>query len=369
MANGTTLKPTGIPAAFAWMLCLVTVLGCSSPSPTVRIAFAPDPAIQKYNKVHIVPPSEDSRHLQLRVLTRLRSLGFEADVVERAKELYDRQGSGFLITSNGHVLTCAHVISGRGQATAWLSGVRYRAEVVKVDVQNDLALLRIAMTNEPPVVPLGLSSKTNDTMGKDVFTIGFPMTDILGSAPRLTKGVISATVGLQDNPDYLQISAAIQPGNSGGPLFNEAGEVIGIVNSTLNPIAVMRRTGGNLPQTVNFALKGAVIEKFLERAQVVPRAKSLEAVSPPMDSLQKSVALLSAGWTAEGDAQKEMVCRFGYATTSRSQLKLKFFAIEFSDLKSGKSLFRTGSLAEDRDKPEDVMLDAVFKKVQHAFKP
>lgn len=353
-----------------WMSCLLTMLGCSSPSPTIRIAFAPDPSIQKYNKVHILPPVTDSRHLQFRVLTRLRALGFDADIVERASGLYDQQGSGFLITSNGHVLTCAHVLAGKQEATVWLSGARHRAELVKVDEENDLALLRIPLTNKPPGTPLRFSTKTNDVMGKEVFTIGFPMSDILGNAPRLTKGLVSATVGLKDDPNHLQISAAIQPGNSGGPLLNEAGEVMGVVKSTLNPLAVMNRTGGSLPQNVNFAVKGSVIERFLERAQIAPEKKPSETSDVPLDTVKNSVALISCGWVAEGEEVKhEMVCRFLYAITSRTELKLKFFVIEFTDLKSGKSLFRTGSQTTDRDKPEDVMLDLAFKEVQRSFKP
>jgi hypothetical protein len=196
------------------------------------------------------------------------------------------------------------------------------------------------------------------------------MSEILGTAPRLTKGLVSAAVGLKDDPNHLQISAAIQPGNSGGPLLNEAGEVMGIVNSTLNPLAIMNRTGGSLPQNVNFAVKSSVIERFLERAQSTPEKNPPETPDVPLDTVKNSVALVSGGWVAEGEGVKhEMVCRFAYAITSRTELKLKFFAIEFTDLKSGKSLFRTGSQSTDRDKPEDVMLDVAFKEVKRAFKP
>lgn len=353
-----------------WLSCLVALLGCSSPSPKIRISFAPDPSIQKYNKVHVLPPANDARHLQFRVLTRLRALGFDANIVENTRGLYDQQGTGFLISTNGHVLTCAHVLTGRKEATVWLSGVRHRAELVKVDESNDLALLRIPLTEKSSVTPLRFSMKTNDVMGKEVFTIGFPMSEMLGTEPRLTKGIISASVGLRDNPDYLQISAAIQPGNSGGPLFDDAGEVMGVVNSTLNPLAVMRRTAGSLPQNVNFAVKSSVIKGFLERAQITSASRPPDAPNVPVDVVRKSVALIRGGWAAEGEeAKPEMVCRFTYAVTSHTELKLKYFAIVFFDPHSGKSLFRTGTPSGEGDKPEDVMLDTTFKEVQRAFKP
>lgn len=252
----------------------------------------------------------------------------------------------------------------------WLSEVRHRAELVKVDESNDLALLRIPLTEKSSVTPLRFSTKTNDVMGKEVFTIGFPMSEMLGTEPRLTKGIISASVGLRDNPDYLQISAAIQPGNSGGPLFDDAGEVMGVVNSTLNPLAVMRRTAGGLPQNVNFAVKSSVIKSFLERAQITSASRAPDAPNVPVDVVKNSVALIRGGWAAEGEEVKpEMVCRFTYAVTSRTELKLKYFVIDFTDLHSGKSLFRTGIPSGEGDKPEDVMLATAFKEVQRTFKP
>lgn len=364
-------NPSGLRVnMICWLSCLVALLGCSSPSPKIRISFAPDASIQKYNRVHVLPPANDPRHLQFRVLTRLRAQGFDASIVESAKGLYYRQGTGFLISTNGHVLTCAHVLAGRKEATVWLSGVRHRAELVKVDESNDLALLRIPLTEKSSVAPLHLSTRTNDVMGKEVFTIGFPMSEMLGIEPRLTKGIISASVGLKDNPDYLQISAAIQPGNSGGPLFDETGEVMGVVNSTVNALAVMRRTAGGLPQNVNFAVKGSVIKSFLERAKITTASRAPDAPNMPVDVVKNSVTLIRGGWVAEGEeARPEMVCRFSYAVTSRTELKLKYFVVDFTDLHSGKSLFRTGIPSSESDKPEDVMLDTAFKEVQRAFKP
>jgi S1-C subfamily serine protease len=91
-------------------------------------------------------------------------------------------------------------------------------------------------------------------LGEESFVIGFPLTDQLGSDHKVTTGTISALSGSQGDSRLLQFSAPVQPGNSGGPLFNSHGEVVGVVVSTLSAWQSLR-SGGPLPQNVNFAIK------------------------------------------------------------------------------------------------------------------
>ncbi|MDY7037952.1 MAG: serine protease [Thermodesulfobacteriota bacterium] len=127
--------------------------------------------------------------------------------------------------------------------------------MVDTDKEKDLALLKIKACQKLVLQPLPISKDTVYKMGQDVYTIGFPLSDILGNSPRLNKGLVSSAVGLKDNPDHLQISVETQSGNIGSPLLNENGSVVGIIQGTLNPMNVLARTGGNLPQNVNFAAK------------------------------------------------------------------------------------------------------------------
>jgi S1-C subfamily serine protease len=101
-------------------------------------------------------------------------------------------------------------------------------------------------------------------LGDSVFTIGFPNTDLQGVAPKLTKGEISSLAGIRDNPRYFQISVPVQPGNSGGALVDERGNVVGIVASRLNDVATYEASGA-LPQNVNYAVKGGLVYNFLSR--------------------------------------------------------------------------------------------------------
>jgi len=136
-------------------------------------------------------------------------------------------GSGFLLTSDGYILTNEHVIKGAEQISVRLSDQRvYRGEVVGVDPRTDVAVLKIETEEELPTVVFGDSDRIR--VGEWALAIGNPF----GLDRTLTVGVISATgranVGIEDYEDFIQTDASINPGNSGGPLLNIYGEVIGI---------------------------------------------------------------------------------------------------------------------------------------------
>jgi hypothetical protein len=177
-------------------------------------------------------------------------------------------GSGFLV-GPGLVLTNHHVVAGcarlqvrndrKQQATA---------RVVADDPRRDLALLSV-----PPGAGTPLVFRDGPVVerGEGVVTYGFPLSGLLGSGPTLTTGDVSALSGIHDNPLHLQISAPVQPGNSGGPLLDRNGHVIGVVVSKLNALRVARLTGGDVPQNVNFAIKGTEALAFLEEHDAKPQ--------------------------------------------------------------------------------------------------
>jgi len=173
-------------------------------------------------------------------------MGFEVVLLKKDQRI-EPQGSGFVISRNGHILTCAHLLTDKKDATVWISGKRYEADIINQDLQKDLAILKIRSPADIVFKPLSLTKTDKISMGQDVFTMGFPMSKVLGNAPRLTKGLINSTVGLKDNPDQSQVSAKTQPGNSGYPLFNDHMEVIVLITSTLNPLDVTAQSRG-LPQ-------------------------------------------------------------------------------------------------------------------------
>ena len=163
------------------------------------------------------------------------------------------------------------------------SGV-FPAVVVRVDETNDLALLKVAGEFKP------LCVATNDVqLGDPVFTIGFPDIDLQGTEPKYTDGKISSLTGIKDDPNEYQVSVPVQPGNSGGPLVDLAGNVKGVIVARLNDFAALRSMG-SLPQNVNYAVKGNLLRDFLvsrrklncrcRRRRLAPDRRLPSSVSP-----------------------------------------------------------------------------------------
>src|SRR5262249_10175482 len=232
----------------------------------------------------------DMRDVTPRVFGRLRQAGFDATLVSSNAPLLG-QGSGFVVSPEGHILTCAHVVGSLNSATAWINGRRYPCNVIARDTNIDLAILHVE-NDHLPFRPMPFAADTHYALGQDVFTMGFPLAEVLGSEPRLNKGLLSATVGIDDDPKFVQVSAAIQPGNSGGPLLNARGETIGVVSATLNPLAVAAQTG-DLPQNVNFAIKADTVRQFLEKNHIPLPATGTD--DQGFEGVKKSLALVRAG--------------------------------------------------------------------------
>jgi S1-C subfamily serine protease len=168
-------------------------------------------------------------------------------------------GTGFFISSEGHIVTNAHVVAGCSvaQATAGM-GLQADARVLTRDTANDLALLKV------DAKPTGYGHlRTGVRTGENIFAFGFPLYGLLATTGNFTVGNVSAVAGLGDDTRYLQISAPIQPGNSGGPVLDENGNVVGVVVAKLNVLKVASAID-DVPQNVNFAIKASVLNNFLE---------------------------------------------------------------------------------------------------------
>ncbi|WP_372623733.1 S1C family serine protease [Falsiroseomonas sp.] len=176
-------------------------------------------------------------------------------------------GTGFVIAP-GRALTNHHVVNEcRGLRLRNAAGTEAPVRVLASDRERDLALLEVPENVGPP---LAFRREGSLRRGEGVVTYGFPLAGLLSSGPTLTTGEISALAGLGDNQRQFQISAPVQPGNSGGPLLDMAGNVVGVIVSKLNAQRVAQRTG-DIPQNVNFAVKGSEALEFLRRHGVTPR--------------------------------------------------------------------------------------------------
>jgi S1-C subfamily serine protease len=178
-----------------------------------------------------------------------------ADAETRAR----RVGTGFFITDNGYLLTCFHVVNNAASIEVGTTRGLFSAELVQSDPDKDVALLKVTGTFSS----LPLASSNSVELGEPVFTIGFPDPTLQGWQPKLTRGEISSLDGAQDDPDEYQISVPVQPGNSGGALMNEHGNVVGIVASQLKAWVALAATGV-LPENVNYAIKSSCARTLLD---------------------------------------------------------------------------------------------------------
>lgn len=142
-------------------------------------------------------------------------------------------GSGIAIGTN-YIATNHHVVDGATNLYVFFPDTeqQYKAEVLRTDEENDLAIIRISDTSFGGFkdIKYGYKLDTED-VGVDVFVLGYPLVTTMGTEIKLTTGVVSSCSGFQGNQSQYQISAPVQPGNSGGPLFNDDGDLIGIVSA------------------------------------------------------------------------------------------------------------------------------------------
>ena len=146
---------------------------------------------------------------------------------------------------------------------------------MKVDAANDLALLKA----EGRFAALPAVASRGMRLGSTVATVGFPNVGLQGFAPKLARGEIAALSGAQDDARHFQISVPVQPGNSGGALVEERGNVVGVVSAKLSARAALAATGA-LPENVNYAVKSSFLLSFLESVpEVSARLEKMAALS------------------------------------------------------------------------------------------
>ena len=173
-----------------------------------------------------------------------------------------RSGSGtaFVISESGHLITNHHVITGCETITFQLPGeTAIEASVIASNPEFDLALLKANLRAHPAE----FRSQNRLRLGDEIVVYGFPLLGDLSSQGNITSGVVSALTGLNDDLSTFQISAQIQPGNSGGPVFDRYGGVIGVVVSMIND-EYFAQQSGTIPQNINFAITANITRAFLE---------------------------------------------------------------------------------------------------------
>ncbi len=177
----------------------------------------------------------------------------------KQKEHYSSSGTGFRVDKKGMLITNYHVVKG-------CSDVKVNGNKVVVkstDSRNDLALLQGSPSSLIPYFRAGRSVR----LGDDIIIAGYPLQSVLGSGLNVTTGTVASLSGLGNNTSRMQITAPINSGNSGGPVFDNSGRIVGVVVSKINTTKAREILGEDI-QGANFAIKGSVVRSFLDMNDV-----------------------------------------------------------------------------------------------------
>jgi S1-C subfamily serine protease len=179
-------------------------------------------------------------------------------------------GSGIVVSNAGLVVTNAHVVKEcTAIRVANQSSGASAASLLAIDEIADLALLR----TELKLTEAATIRDRPVRVGEEIVVLGYPLRGILGTGIIVSEGIVSAARGLLDDSSQMQISAPVQPGNSGGPVLDTSGHIAGIVVAKLDAL-MMAQTTGDIPQNVNFAIKSSAVRQFLDSHGVRYRAGS-----------------------------------------------------------------------------------------------
>ena len=213
-------------------------------------------------------------------------------------------GTGFFISKMGHVMTNAHVVQNCNKVTIGdNANKQVPAEIINTDRSNDLALLKLSTLEMASVeskslvqklgivvVPLaseGLLRSEDVRLGEKVLVAGYPFGDAFSNTIKVTTGVVSATRGPGDDSGEFQLDAAVQPGNSGGPIYDRSGNIVGIVVARLNKQMFKS-------ENVNFGIKASSVRQFL-KSSGFPSKKSdrtEEKSNEQLSEIAKNQALM-----------------------------------------------------------------------------
>jgi S1-C subfamily serine protease len=196
-------------------------------------------------------------------------------------------GSGFFVDSRGYIATNYHVVEDATDLQVEFirngQNQTYKAEIVQTDKQNDVAIIKVIDNSFKPFIKIPYNFKqTISDVGTNVFTLGYPLIQIMGNEVKFTDGKISAKTGFQGDISSYQISIPIQAGNSGGPLFDYDGNLIGITSAGVNKM---------IADNANYAIKSTYLKNLLDVLPITVKLPDDKTIST--QTLTEKIKILS----------------------------------------------------------------------------
>ena len=183
------------------------------------------------------------------------------DSSPREKEIRPiSSGSGFFVNEDGFIVSNYHVVERCQYVRAVKDGDLLNVKVLASDIINDLIVGKVEDLSSSDFLPL---SENGAFLGDNVIAAGYPLAGTLSDDLKVTRGIVSSMSGMNNNYSEYQIDAAVQSGNSGGPLIDASGNVVGVVVSQINKYAVLQQRQ-IIPENVNFAVKSQNVAVFLD---------------------------------------------------------------------------------------------------------
>ena len=261
-------------------------------------------------------------------------------LLEEAKKIDTIQfssGTGFLINTQGYIVTNRHVIERATElyVTFTIDQIKHRrkATIIDWDLYNDIAILKADIGGIFNKTPKICFSTKELNPGDPIYTQGYPSPSIMGEKIKLTNGIINSISGFQDDESSYQISAPIQPGNSGSPLYDKFGNVKGIIVASF--------TNG---QNVNYAIKSEYIKKHLSVHKITLSSSiSTESINSQIKSLQSSVCLIETiapkVYYSELECKENKISKLEYYKGCDEEQLKSFFSEEKDRIFKDEKLF------------------------------
>jgi len=195
-----------------------------------------------------------------------------AGTVHREESAASTSGSGYFLTALGHIGTNAHVVSECRFLEVAGHGT---ASLVRADEINDLAIIQLDSKRSDHFVQFRANQPI--VRGEEVFVFGYPFAQILDNNLNFTHGLVSSLAGVRGDIRHFMVSAPVQPGNSGGPVLDKTGALIGTVVSRLDKLKTLR-LAGDLPENINFAIRGRLMATFMESLGLTPSYNTITSL-------------------------------------------------------------------------------------------
>jgi S1-C subfamily serine protease len=228
---------------------------------------------------------------------------------DEKNETYEvASGTGFYVSDEGHIITNYHVIDGCTDMKVHTKGKTLETLKIAVDVPNDLALLKVPQN---PHHTFALSTASPFPL-QDIIVAGFPFGDRVSSTLKFTQGIVSSIAGIGNNYSEIQIDAALQPGNSGGPIMDEYGNIIAVAVAKLD-VKTIIKDYGVLPENTNFGVKASAVRNLME-------GNGIQFKEPDKNALSKQVL---SGLATDGTVY--LTCWMTIAQIEQLRVKKVFF--------------------------------------------